>query len=114
METPSLPMALSRTEREDSRNRFEQTLEKVKAKTADVFAFKEVGQPHFLVNSALYTAFGLDPETFPEGYYDDAQVMINLQERNYYEQLKEIGDDFVPLSLPKTRSTTKSGQFTGA
>ncbi len=93
-------MALSRTEREDFRNRFEQRLEKVKAKTADVFAFKEVDQPPFLVNSALYTAFGLDPKTFPEGYYDDAQVMINLQERNYYEQLKEIDDDFVPYLMP--------------
>jgi uroporphyrinogen-III decarboxylase len=93
-------MAISGTEREDFRKRFWQRLEKVKAKTADVFAFKEVGQPPIIVNSALYTAFGLDPETFPDRYYDDPQVMIDLQEQNYYEQLKEVDDDFVPYLMP--------------
>ena len=100
METVQPTMALSSTEREDFRIRFEKRLEKVKAKTADVFAFKEVDQPPFIVNSALYTAFGLNPETFPDRYYDDPQVMIDLQERNYYEQLKEIDDDFVPYLMP--------------
>jgi len=100
MDTPPTPMALSPAEREDFRQRFEQRLAKVKAKTADVFAFKDLGPPPFIVNSALYTAFGQDPEAFPEQYYDDPQVMISFQERNYYEQLKEIDDDFVPYLMP--------------
>ena len=100
METPLLTMALSSTEREDFRVRFEKRLEKVQAKTDDVFAFKEVDQPPFIVNSALYTAFGMNPETFPERYYDDPQVMIDFQERNCYEQLKDIDDDFVPYLMP--------------
>ena len=57
METFSAITPLSSTEREDFRVRFEKRLEKVKAKTDDVFAFKEVDQPPFIVNSALYTAF---------------------------------------------------------
>ena len=94
------PVALSSTEREDFRLRFEQRLEKVKAKTADVFAFKKVDRPPIIVNSALYTAFGLDPAIFPDRYYDDPQVMTDLQERNYYEQLREVDDDFVPYLMP--------------
>ena len=70
-------MALSSAEREDFTQRFEQRLAKVKAKTADVFAFKDLDAPPFIVNSALYTAFGQDPERFPEPYYDDPQVMIS-------------------------------------
>jgi uroporphyrinogen-III decarboxylase len=93
-------MALTNTEREDFRHRFEKRLEKVKAKTADVFAFKEVDQPPYIVNSALYWIFGLDPETIPDGYYDDPQAMIDFQERSYYEQVKEIDDDFVPYLMP--------------
>ena len=75
---------LSSTEREDFRHRFQQRLEKVKAKTADVFAFKQARHPPCIVNSALYTAFGLDPATFPDRYYDDPKAMTDLQERNYY------------------------------
>jgi len=93
-------MALSSAEREDFTQRFEQRLAKVKAKTADVFAFKDLDAPPFIVNSALYTAFGQDPERFPEPYYDDPQVMISSQERNYYEQLKDVDDDFVPYLMP--------------
>jgi uroporphyrinogen-III decarboxylase len=100
METPHSEMALTSTEREDFRNRFTKRLEKVKAKTDDVFAFKDVGQPPIIVNSAFYWAFGLDPETFPDRYYDDPQVMIDFQERTCYEQLKEIDDDFVPYLMP--------------
>ena len=72
----------------------------MKAKTGDGFSFKEVDQPPFIVNSAFYTAFGLNPETFPDRNYDDTEVMINLQERNYYEQLNEVDDDLVPYLMP--------------
>ena len=100
METPHSTKGLSSMERADFRNRFAKRLEKVKAKTADVFAFKDVDQPSFIVNSALYTAFGLDPETFPDRYYDDPQAMLDLQERNYYQQLQDVDDDFVPYLMP--------------
>jgi len=100
MEKLHSSMAFSSTERQDFCSRFEKRLEKVKAKTDDVFAFKAVREPPIIVNSALYWAFGLDPETFPDGYYDDPQVMIDFQERTYYEQLKEIEDDFVPYLMP--------------
>jgi uroporphyrinogen-III decarboxylase len=91
---------LSPTEREDFRQLFAKRLEKVKAKTADVFAFRKVEQPPFIVNAAPYWAFGLDPETFPDGYYDDPAVMTDFQEWNYYEQVREIDDDFVPYLMP--------------
>ena len=91
---------LSPTEREDFRRLFEKRLEKVKAKTADGFAFRKVDQPPFIVNSALYWVFGLDPETFPDTYFDDPAVMTRFQERTYYDQAKEIDDDFVPYLMP--------------
>ena len=81
MEQPALTTALSPTEREDFRRLFEKRLEKVKAKTEDVFAFRKVDQPPFIVNSALYWVFGLDPETFPDTYFDDPAVMTSFQER---------------------------------
>jgi hypothetical protein len=91
---------LTGAEREDFRQRFEKRLEKVEAKTADVFAFREVDQPPYMVNSALYWLFGLDMDTFPDNYFDDPAVMTNFQERTYYDQVKEIEDDFVPYLMP--------------
>jgi uroporphyrinogen-III decarboxylase len=91
---------LTREEREDFRQLFEKRLEKVKPKTDDIFAFKEVEQPPYIVNSALYWVFGLDPETFPADYFDDPTIMTNFQERTYYDQVKEIDDDFVPYLVP--------------
>jgi uroporphyrinogen-III decarboxylase len=100
MEATASTTALSSTKREDFRKLFAQRLEKVKARTADVFAFRPVDPPPFIVNSALYTAFGLDPATFPDRYYDEPGVMVDFQERNYYKQVKEIDDDFVPYLMP--------------
>ena len=65
-----------------------------------MFAFRKVDQPPFIVNSALYWVFGLDPETFPDTYFDDPAVMTRFQERTYYDQVKEIDDDFVPYLMP--------------
>lgn len=91
---------LTGAEREDFRQLFDKRLAKVKTKTDDVFAFKKVERPPFIVNSALYWVFGLDPETFPANYFDDPAVMTNFQERTYYDQVKEIDDDFVPYLMP--------------
>jgi uroporphyrinogen-III decarboxylase len=91
---------LTDAEREDFHQRFEKRLEKVEAKTADVFAFKEVDEPPYMVNSALYWLFGLDMDTFPDEYFDDPAVMTNFQERTCYDQVKEIEDDFVPYLMP--------------
>ena len=91
---------LSAKEREEFKVLFERRLDKVKAKTADVFAFRQVEQPPYIVNSALYWVFGLDPETFPDAYFDDPAVMTTFQERTYYDQVKEIDDDFVPYLMP--------------
>ena len=44
--------------------------------------------------------FGLDTDTLPEDYVTDPAVMINFQERTYYDQIKEIDDDFVPYLMP--------------
>jgi uroporphyrinogen-III decarboxylase len=92
--------ALSEKEYEEFKGLFEKRLNKVKAKTADVFAFKPVEEPPHIVNSALYWVFGLDPDTFPEAYFDDPAVMTTFQERTYYDQIKEIDDDFVPYLVP--------------
>jgi uroporphyrinogen-III decarboxylase len=91
---------LSAAERADFQRLFDQRLAKVEAKTADVFAFKPVKQPPFMVNSALYWIFGLDTETLPETYCEDPVVMTAFQERTYYDQVKEIDDDFVPYLMP--------------
>ena len=96
----SLGDPLTDAEREDFHQRFEKRLEKVEAKTADVFAFKEVDEPPYMVNSALYWLFGLDMDTFPDEYFDDPAVMTNFQERTCYDQVKEIEDDFVPYLMP--------------
>jgi len=95
-----LTAPLAAGEREDFRRRFERRIEKVKPKTADVFAFKEVDPPPFLANAAFYWVSGLDPETFPDDYFDTPAAMTNFQERIYYDQVKEIDDDFVPYLMP--------------
>jgi uroporphyrinogen-III decarboxylase len=53
-----------------------------------------------MVNSAMYWIFGLDTDTLPETYCDDPAVMTTFQERTYYDQVKEIDDDFVPYLMP--------------
>jgi uroporphyrinogen-III decarboxylase len=100
MAVRELMTCLSAEERENLRNLSEKRLEKVKAKTEDVFAFKKVQQPPLIVNCALFTTFGLDPEAFPDHYYDDPAVMTNFQERSCYEQVQAIDDDFVPYLSP--------------
>lgn len=100
MEQALLTEPLSPAERSEFQRLFERRLDQVKAKTADVFAFKEVDQPPFMVNSAIYWVFGLDTETFPDAYFTDPAVMTNFQERTYYDQVKEIDDDFVPYLMP--------------
>jgi uroporphyrinogen decarboxylase-like protein len=92
--------SLTTDERAEFRQLFEKRLEKVKAKTADLFAFKKVKEPPYIVNSAMYWVFGLDPETFPDDYFDHPAIMTNFQERTYYDQVKEIDDDFVPYLMP--------------
>lgn len=96
----SLTAPLTPAEREDFRRRFETRLEQVAAKTEDVFAFKDIKEPPFTVNSALYWLFGLDMDTFPLDYFDDPAVMTHFQERTYYDQIREIDDDFVPYLMP--------------
>ena len=65
-----------------------------------MFAFRDVKAPPYVVGGAMYWVFGLDPETLPDDYVTDPAVMINLQERTYYDQVKEIDDDFVPYLMP--------------
>ena len=91
---------LTLSEREDFRKLFAARLAKVDAKTADVFAFREMKAPPFIVNSALYWVFGLDTETLPASYFDDPAAMTNFQEQTYYDQVKAIDDDFVPYLMP--------------
>jgi uroporphyrinogen-III decarboxylase len=91
---------LTPSEREDFRRLFERRLARTAAKTEEVFAFKPVKAPPFIVNSALYWLFGLDMDTFPADYLDDPAVMTAFQERTYYDQVKEIDDDFVPYLMP--------------
>jgi len=91
---------LTQAEREDFQALFEQRLAKVKAKTDDVFAFKQGVPPPFIVNSAMYWIFGLDTETLPADYCQSPEAMTNFQEQTYYDQLKSIDDDFVPYLMP--------------
>jgi len=47
----------------DFQERFNERLEKVRPKTEQVFRFEKVDNPPFLVNSAFYHLFGMDPDT---------------------------------------------------
>ena len=100
MNPEALTAPLSPDERKDFQQRFEKRLETVKAKTDDVFAFKKVDRQLCVVNSAFYWVFGLDTDTFPGDYFDNAAVMTHFQERTYYDQIQEIEDDFVPYLMP--------------
>jgi len=100
MEQALMTEPLSAAERDEFQRLFERRLDKVKAKTADVFAFKEVEQPPFMVNSAMYWVFGLDTETLPDAYFTVPAAMTHFQERTYFDQVKEIDDDFVPYLMP--------------
>jgi hypothetical protein len=100
MEQSPSTAQLAQQEREDFRRLFDKRLEKVKTRTADVFAFRKVDHPPFIVNSALYTVFGHDPETLPDHYLDNPAVMTRFQERIYYDQIRQIDDDFVPYLMP--------------
>jgi len=100
MDANDLVGSLSVTERDDFRDLFNKRLEKASVRTADCFAFKDLEAPPFLVNGAPYWGFGYDPETFPQGLFDDPAVMTAAQERAYYDQVREIDDDFVPYLMP--------------
>ena len=91
---------LTPEEQADFKELFEKRQAKVDARMADVFALKETKAPPFMVNSAFYWVFGLDLDTLPANYYEDPAVMTNFQEQTYYEQIKNIDDDFVPYLMP--------------
>ena len=91
---------LSAEEREDFRTLFDRRLARVKARTDDVFAFRKTDAPPFLVNSAFYHLFGIDQAVVPDDYFKDPGAMIRFQERTFYDQVKEIDDDFVPCLVP--------------
>jgi uroporphyrinogen-III decarboxylase len=97
---PWTTVPLTPAERADFRRLFEQRLHKVEAKTGEVFAFNDLKEPPFIVNSAMYWIFGLDPDTLPDDYVQDPAVMTTFQERTYYDQVKAIDDDFVPYLMP--------------
>jgi uroporphyrinogen-III decarboxylase len=91
---------LSDEEREDFKRLFARRLAKVKARTDDVFAFRKTDATPFLVNSSFYHLFGIDQEIIPDDLFENPQAMIAFQERTFYDQVKEIDDDFVPCLVP--------------
>ena len=91
---------LEDAEREELRKLFQERLAKVEQKTADVFAFRKVDSPPFMVNSSFYHLFGIDPALIPPDYFDTPAAMTDFQERTLYEQVTAIDDDFVPCLVP--------------
>ena len=87
-------------ERADFQSMFASRLSRVKARMEDVFAFRRTAAPPFQVNAALYHLFGLAEESIPGEYFTSPAVMTAFQERTYYEQVREIDDDFVPCLVP--------------
>jgi uroporphyrinogen-III decarboxylase len=100
MDSQTAAAPLSEAERVHFQELFEKRLRTVKAKTDDVFAFRETACPPFIVNGAFYTIFGIDTGMLPDAYFDVPELMTNFQERMYYEQVKAIEDDFVPYLMP--------------
>lgn len=111
METATQVKPLSAAEREDFQRLFERRLAKVKAKTDDVFAFRPVKEPPFSVNGSLYWIFGLDTDVLPAEYCEDAAVMAAFQERTYYDQVRQIDDDFVPYLMPWLGTVVTASAF---
>jgi uroporphyrinogen-III decarboxylase len=91
---------LTAPERADFQKLFDKRLARVKARTADAFAFKKVKSPPFLMNGSFYHLFGMDQRFIPGGYFESPEAMTTFQERTYYDQVKEIDDDFVPCLVP--------------
>ncbi len=100
MEGQSAATPLTPSERAHFQQLFERRLEAVKAKTDDLFAFRETEVPPFIVNGAFYTIFGIDTDALPDTYFEDPAQMTNFQERMYYEQVEAIDDAFVPYLMP--------------
>jgi uroporphyrinogen-III decarboxylase len=97
---PWSTVALTDEERGDFRKLFSRRLAKVEAKTADAFAFRKVDAPPILMNASFYHLFGVDPELIPADYFESPEAMTTFQERTYYDQVREIEDDFVPCLVP--------------
>jgi hypothetical protein len=91
---------LTDAEREEFERLFRTRLSKVEQRTADVFAFRKVDSPPFLINSSFYHLFGIDPDLVAEDYFDTPAAMTRFQERTLYEQVKAVDDDFVPCLVP--------------
>lgn len=91
---------LTPEERDDFRLRLERRLPRVQDKTAAAFSFRETADPPLVVNSAFYWVFGLDTEGFPDDYFTDPAVMTAFQERLFYDQIRDIDDDWIPYLMP--------------
>jgi uroporphyrinogen-III decarboxylase len=79
---------------------YRKRLIKVEIETDDVFRHKKVDFPPFIINSAFYHLFGLEPEIIPNDYCTNPMVMTKFQEEANYEQIKAVDDYFVPYLLP--------------
>jgi hypothetical protein len=104
-------IALTHEERAEFKVLFDRRLDRVKRKTADVFAFHRDAPVPFMVNSAFYHLFGQDMTRVPGDYLTDPAVMTSFQERTYYEQVKGIDDDFVPCLVPWYGSVVLASAF---
>ena len=91
---------LTEAERGEFRNLFRERLAKVERKTDDVFAFRKMDSPPFIMNSSFYHLFGIDPTIIPLDYFETPAAMTVYQERTYFEQVRAIDDDFVPCLVP--------------
>jgi hypothetical protein len=99
-ETMTAADALSPTERDDLRRRFEARLARTSPLTDGVFGQGDAGRPPIAVTGALYFLFGRPAETIPAGLFDDPAVMLADQERRLYHHLCTVDDDFVPYVMP--------------
>ncbi len=107
----SSSVALTPRERAEFKRIFDRRLQKVKAKTAEVFTFRKDAPVPFVVNSAFYHLFGQDMTRVPGDYIGDPAVMTAFQERTYYEQVKSVNDDFVPCLVPWYGSVILASAF---
>lgn len=91
---------LTPPEREDFQKLFNKRVAKVDTKVAEMYAFTPVDRPPFQVNGSFYHLFGMASNAIPDDYLTDPAVMMAFQERNYYEQVRAVDDDFVPTLIP--------------
>jgi hypothetical protein len=94
-EVPVTIEALAPPERAELLTAYTERHERVRRKTADVFAFRSV-RPPLIANDVFFARFGNRRGEIPDAYWDEPELQLVYQERRYLEHVRTVDDDLVP------------------